>query len=183
MKNNKIVYEKVRNNIRNGDVLLYKGKGILSYIIQKGTRSEYSHSGIAAWWNDRLMVMEVIRKGVVVTAISRNVSRYHGDIEWYTAKNNISKDQRVLMIRFAQKKLGHEYNFLELFTIAVKIIFNKIIKLKKFKDERLICSQYVAEIYKAIGIEIKKNVVPSLITPADIAWSKELRFNGVLKTE
>jgi len=57
------------------------------------------------------------------------------------------------MITYAQKELGKEYNFLELLIIGIKIIFNKVIKLKNFKDDRLICSQFVADVYHSIGIE------------------------------
>jgi hypothetical protein len=77
--NMNISYIKARDKIQDGDVLLYKGKGILSYIIKKVTKSQYSHSGITGRWNDRLMVLEVTRIGVRVITLSRNVSRYHGD--------------------------------------------------------------------------------------------------------
>ena len=179
--NDNLVYEKYRATIKDGDVLLYEGKGMLSWIIKKFSRSKYSHSGIAAWWNDRLMVMEAIRKGVVVTTLSRNVSRYHGNVDWYTSKINISEKVRNKMIKFAQKELGKEYNFLELLIIGIKIIFHKVIKLKNFKDERLICSQFVSDVYHSIGIEIKETVAPPFVTPADIAESKVLKFKGVLK--
>ena len=180
---NKLIYSKNRNKIKDGDVLLYEGKGFLSWVIKKLSHSKYSHAGMVAWWNDRLMVIEAIRKGVVVTTLSRNVTRYHGNVELYTSRKNIPEKSRLKMIKFAQKELGKEYNFLELAVIGIKIFFNKLVRLNKLKDERLICSQFVAEVYESIGIEIKENVVPPFVTPADIAESKALHLKGILKNE
>jgi hypothetical protein len=183
-------YDKVRATIKDGDVLLYKGKGILSWFIKKLSRSEYSHSGIVAWWNDRLIVMEAIRKGVVVTSLSRNVAHYHGDVEWRTTKKRIPEHRRLAMVRFAQKQLGKEYNFLELIVMGTKIILMKLLNLvlvrlgkekRIFEDERVICSQFVAETYESIGITIETKVAPPFIAPADIANSKLFKFKGALK--
>lgn len=69
-----------------------------------------------------------IRKGVVVTTLSRNVERYHGDEEWRTDRYHILEKQRVAMVRYAQKQLGKEYNYLELAVIGIKIILIKMIK-------------------------------------------------------
>jgi hypothetical protein len=74
-------YTDVRQDIKQGDILLYKGRTFVSWAIKFFTRSEYSHAGIAAKWNDRLMVMEAIRKGVIVNPLRRSVKRYKGDVE------------------------------------------------------------------------------------------------------
>ena len=42
-------YDEVRHQIKNGDILLYKGKTLGSWIIQKVTHAPYSHVGVAAW--------------------------------------------------------------------------------------------------------------------------------------
>jgi len=184
-----IDYDKHRLSIQDGDVLLYEGEGFLSWCIKKLSRSKYSHSGIAVWWNDRLMVMEAIRKGVVVTALSRNVSHYHGNVEWRTAKETISQDRRLAMVKFAQKQLGNEYNFLEAVVIGIKIILMKLAnrvlvrfgKEMAIEDKRVICSQFVADTYGSIGIRIKRVVAPPFITPEDIELSKLFKFKGALK--
>ena len=185
----KIDYDKHRLSIEDGDVLLYEGKGFLSWCIKTLSRSRYSHSGIAVWWNDRLMVMEAIRKGVVVTALSRNVSHYHGNVEWRTAKKSISEDRRLAMVTFAQKQLGNEYNFLEAVVIGIKIILMKLAnrvlvrfgKEMAIEDRRVICSQFVADTYASIGIKIKRVVAPPFITPEDIQKSSLFTFKGALK--
>ena len=56
-----------------------------SRIIRWATGSPYSHAGLAVWWNERLMVLEAVGKGVVVTPLSANVRGYHGDVEWFTS--------------------------------------------------------------------------------------------------
>jgi hypothetical protein len=184
-------YDDKRLLIQNGDVLLYEGEGFLSWCIKTLSRSKYSHSGIAVWWNDRLMVMEAIRKGVVVTALSRNVSHYHGNVEWRTAIQEITPDRRLDLVRYAQKQLGNEYNFIEAIVIGIKIIIMKCLNrvLARFgkemaiTDRRVICSQFVAETYESIGIRIERKVAPPFITPEDIQQSDLFEFMGALKKQ
>lgn len=99
-------YSKVRQDFKNGDVVLYKGTSFVSKLIRKFTKSEYSHSGIVSWWNDRVMVMEAVGKGVVVTPLSRNVRKYHGDVDWYSCKNEVLDADRLRLVAFAQLGLG-----------------------------------------------------------------------------
>lgn len=68
---NSLRYRDVRSAINDGDVLMYLGRNLPSRLIQWATRSRYSHAGLAAWWNGRLMVLETVGKGVVVTPSPR----------------------------------------------------------------------------------------------------------------
>ena len=57
-------YRTVRAAIHDGDILLFSGRKPFSLLIRVLTRSRYSHAGIAAWWGERLMVMEAGVGGV-----------------------------------------------------------------------------------------------------------------------
>ncbi|MFQ5824003.1 MAG: YiiX/YebB-like N1pC/P60 family cysteine hydrolase [bacterium] len=178
-------YAHVRSQIKNGDVLMYKGKGLISFLITKITGSAYSHAGIAVWWNKRLMVMEAVGKGVIVTPLSHNVEHYKGDVEWFWCKEQISDEHRIKMVQFAQEELGKSYAKWKL------IIFGLFILLKKDMDKRdelrrankLFCSYYVAQIYNSIGLDLKKNKSDRFMTPDDISKSPLLIKKAVLKRE
>ena len=113
MKPRILRYEEIRDQIKNGDVLMYKGRGLISSIIRWATRSPYSHAGIAARWNERLMVLEAKGRGVVATSFSRNIKEYRGDVEWFSCVREISDEGRLNMVIFAQEELGKSYGRLK----------------------------------------------------------------------
>ncbi len=179
-----IEYIIARKEIKDGDVLMYKGRGILSSLIKWFTKSEYSHAGITAWWNDRLMVMESVGKGVVTKTLSKNIRDYHGDIEWFTLKSDYDEVQRKAIVKCAQTDLGKEYNNRQLYKIALNKIFG--IEFSRYDRERrsrkLFCSQYVSMVFfKSIGLDLKENLASSFTSPDDIAKSDKITKKGTLK--
>ncbi len=180
---NNLPYEDVRSSIKDGDVLMYRGRNIPSRVIQWATRSRYSHAGLAAWWNGRLMVLEAVGRGVVVTPLSSNVRRYHGDVEWFTCVENIPDADRHRMIKFAQQELGKEYARWKAIALGLRILF---LKGEKQRDElrrarQLFCSHYVAEVYNSVGKDLKRGVSDRFMSPADIASSPLLKRSGALR--
>jgi hypothetical protein len=171
-----------RSKIKDGDVLMYRGRSLASRIIQIVTGSTYSHAGLAAWWYDRLMVLEAVGKGVVVTPISRNIRSYSGSIEWFTSIEYIPENQRLQMIRFAQRELGKEYALWRTVLLGIRVLFQRNLKSRDRlrREERLFCSHYVAESYNSIGMDLKKGVCDRFMSPGDIAASPLLRRMGIL---
>ncbi len=178
-------YDDARREIRNGDVLLYKGQGFLSRLIGLLTKSPYSHAGLAVWWYDRLMVMEAVGKGVVVTPLSVNVAHYEGGVEWYQYKEEIPEPDRLKMAHFAQQQLGKEYAYWKMISILFYIIFqwrmSRRDELRRTK--KLFCSYYVAQVYNSVGRDLKKDESDRFMSPADIANSPALRKIAVLKKD
>ena len=177
-----VEYDSVRSNIKNGDVLMYKGRSFSSRIIQFATRSEYSHAGLAAWWKDRLMVLEAVGHGVIVTRLSANVAHYDGDVELFTATEEIPEPDRERMVHFAQEELGKEYARWKAILLGIRLLF---VREKKTRDtlkreKRLFCSHYVAQVYNVIERDLKKNKSDRFMSPGDIAESPRLRKVGKL---
>jgi len=183
MDKNEIEYKNTREEIKNGDILLYKGTGIVSNIIKKITHSEYSHAGLAVWWNDRLMVMEAVGKGVIVTPLSTNIECYHGDVEWFQCSQEISDANRLKMIKFAQAELGKRYSRWRILQIAFYIFLEKPFSENDtfFTSKRLFCSFYVASAYNLIKLDLKHNKADHFTTPDDIRRSPLLKIEGILK--
>ena len=179
-----LTYSGMRKTIASGDVLLYEGEKFFSWVIKKVTRSRFSHAGIAVWWNERLMVMEAVGRGVVVTPLSASVGHYNGHVHWYTSKRPLSEEERKRMIIFAQEHLGKEYAHLKAIWVGIKLLFNwkpeKRDRLKR--EQKLFCSAYVAQIYNSIGVDLKPGLSDTSVMPEDIANSPELLHRGVLKS-
>lgn len=174
----------MREIVSNADVLLYEGETFYSWVIKKVTHSRFSHAGIAVRWNERLMVMEAVGRGVVVTPLSASVGHYDGHVHWYTSKRLLSEEERNRMIIFAQGELGKEYALWKAIWVGIKLLFNrkpeKRDKLKR--EQKLFCSAYVAQIYNSIGVDLKPGLSDTSVMPEDIASSPELLHRGVLKT-
>ncbi len=177
-------YAKARKRLKNGDVLLYKGQGPISWIIKKVTKSEYSHSGIVVWWNNRLMVMEArSKKGVIVSPLSRSICGYKGTVEWYTAKKRLTKKERQKMVEYAEIELGKKYNT----SLVLVDLIAKLFKITGLgttdtlgESSKQFCSYYVAQIYNSIGLDLTPNKNDCFMSPDDIARSKALDKVGII---
>jgi hypothetical protein len=62
------------------------------------------------------MVMEARGKGVSANPFSVSVAHSHGPVQWFTCVKDISDEDRLKMIVFAQEELGKSYGRLK--TIA-----------------------------------------------------------------
>lgn len=180
-----MLYDYVRHKIKDGDVLLYQGKGLLSKAIKLLTKSKYSHAGIAVWWNERLMVLEAVSKGVILTPLSKNVSHYKGDVHWYTSVQHIPQTKRFKMVQYAQQELGKEYSKWKLIVFGYKLIFGKDRDKKdEFRNAHsLVCSHYTAQIYNYAGMDLAEGISDSFTLPEDISKSERLVYKALLKTE
>jgi len=183
MESRIVKYAQARDQIKNGDVFMYKGRGLASSVIRWVTHSPYSHAALAAWWNQQLMVMEAKGQGVVVNSTSRNIRHYRGDVEWFSCKKEISEDDRLRMVKFAQEELGKSYGRWKAILLGIKILFEhdfeKRDRLKR--EKKLFCSEYVAQIYNSIGLDLKKGRSDRFTKPSDIANSPLLEKRGQLK--
>jgi len=178
-----VEYEVRRLQIKNGDVLMYRGRSLESRLIRWATRSKYSHAGLAVWWNYRLMVMEAVGRGVIVTPLSKNVSSYRGYVEWFTSVEDIPDEQRLRLVEFAQQELGKEYALWRAVILGLRLLFqHDVDKRDRLRREgRLFCSHFVAEAYNAVGRDLKKGVSDRFMSPGDIASSPLLKRMGALR--
>jgi len=89
-------YKDVKNLIKEGDLLIYRGKAWYSFFIKRATRGEYSHIGLASWHNgtsDKPASLETIefhgyRGGGVVIQMNNLFPQFSGQIDVYRPNNN-----------------------------------------------------------------------------------------------
>jgi hypothetical protein len=176
----RIRYDIVRSLIKDGDVLLFKGRYFVSSIIKTLSFSRYSHAGVVVWWNKRLMVMEADTKGVVVSRLSSKLDKYKGKVEWYTCTEEISKEDRSRMVDFAQEELGKEFATWKAFWFGWRVFLKRDLSAKdEFRrTNKLFCSHYVASIYNFVGKDLKKDRADRFMSPQDIANSTLLEKKG-----
>lgn len=193
-------YQQVRKNIRSGDILLCSGSGWFSKMIQKGTKSVWSHVGFVMTLDsiDRVMVLESVEPlGVRTVPLSKYLSNYDNKGNAYPGGLVIarhrdfgSKATESKLRKFGQFAVdlfGYPYDKDEIAKIAARISasylpFSSREKKALKPDREYICSEYAWECYKSVGITIEHDK-RGFIAPADFAKTKEVSLQTVLKTK
>jgi len=177
-------YEQNRHLIKSGDLLLCSGNTLFSRMIQRFTGSKWSHVAfiIRIPSIDRIMVLESVESiGVRAVSLSSYINNYNGSGKRYDGELMIArhKEMKDHFIEKLSKKavdlLGHPYDGKEVARIAARISLGKFVDLTctiPEGDSDYICSEYVNECYKSIGI----NITPScgFVSPADFANCKDV---------
>jgi hypothetical protein len=77
-------YEAIRDQVEDGDILLFRGTVFLSRVIERVSHGAYSHCAIAANWGERKMLLQAeMLGGVQAVPMSVAVGTYPGRVEWY----------------------------------------------------------------------------------------------------
>lgn len=197
-KNVVVDYGQARKDIRSGDILLCSGSGWFSKMIQKGTKSVWSHVGFVMRMDaiDRVMVLESVEPlGVRTVPLSKYLTDYDSKDNPYPGGFVIARhddfqskatDAKLRKFgQFAVDLFGYPYDKDEIAKIATRISASYLPFSAKEKkalkpDREYICSEYAWECYKSVGIKIEHDK-RGFIAPADFAKAKEVKLQAVLK--
>lgn len=141
-------YAEARNQIKSGDLLAWRGRGPVGWIVRHWTGSAWSHVGVAWRFRGRLFVLEA-REGIGVglRAVSNALPFDHigSDADW--------NDE---VERFALDHLGKAYSYPDFVRAGLGLAPG---------HEGEICSEYAAKVLRRAG------VLASGYTPAQIVNS------------
>lgn len=180
------LYEENRSLIKSGDILLCSGNAKFSKLIKRITGSKWSH--VAFIINieaiDRLMVLESVESiGVRTVPLSSYISNYNGSGIGYDGDLRISRHNQMQahnihnLSRKAVDLLGHQYDSKEIMRITAKIVAS-MVKDSLYcdlpdGDDAYICSEYVDECFKSIGINVHTEC--GYIIPDNFATDENIR--------
>jgi hypothetical protein len=174
----KLDYADIRNTIRDGDIVLFQGTSIFSRLIRWVTKSTFSHSGLAVWWGDRLMVLEATEPEVRVMPMSILIGHYPR-VDLFSPVRTL--DRRAVVIA-AQQALGKKYAVWTVIRYVRRILF----KMRGGGDPRrppdkFVCSQLISYAYRAGGIDLVHSQPDEFTTPQQISTSRCVVHVGRLK--
>ena len=187
-------YASIRDQVKDGDLLLFRGRSLLSRIIRKFTSSPYTHAGIAMWWQPeglsrrRLLVFEAIGKGIVLSPASRAVDQYDGRVDWYWLTDQARQaldTERLFALALAQ--LGKRFGALGLVVYALRYILARlrIMDMEGGEDAKnpraMFCSWYVSYVFKGAGYDVDPKHKNGLTSPADLRDSEGTEYGGTLR--
>jgi hypothetical protein len=175
-------YSHVRPDIQDGDVLLWRGNYFTSIVFRLLTRSQYTHAAIAAWWGERLMILQAELVGIQAVPLSATVKRYNGLVDWYRIKDEHRSAVDKVLAK-ATKDLGRAFGIVAM----IKSTWKRFLRVTGIVHRRLgfspprkssramFCSQYVARCFSEGGLPLTPR--PDIDTlPGDIKDSDVLEF-------
>jgi len=187
MKKRSICYRLARPTIRDGDLLLFRsGRRLMSRLIARAGRSEYSHAGMAAWWNSRLMCLDTIQgQGGRAVLLSNLVREFPGQIDIYATKTIGEPFDRRAAVEAMIEVTGRRYGWwalarAALFHLAVVRLFVRPNTEDTADGSLPFCSQAVARALRAGGVDAVPNLADAGTEPSDLARSAFLRYRYTL---
>jgi len=196
--------EKARDLIQEGDVLLFRGRGIVSKAIQKVTQGRYSHVGLASWHSNDNNILELVEfrewKGGRTTNFSRNLEKFDRQIDVYRVlspkkvvtfnQDDLSFSERWVNfnphdVTYELRKMtGLPYGLRRIWWMAKFYMFGLRFLINDptiYDDESRevvfpVCSTAVAACFSKHGFDLIQNRSDERTTPVDIARSPLLSY-------
>ncbi len=172
-----IPYEKIREHLKTGDIFFSSGSYTFSGVIQKLTKSTWSH--VAVIYKDveleRVLVLEAEPYvGIRLIPLSKYLHDYKGKKRPYKgqiaiAQLNIDVEKEKLNrgICFGLDELTRPYDNFEIVRIMMRILFHIS---RREKNRNYICSELVRDIFAKASVIMQYK--DTYISPDNI-WSDE----------
>lgn len=169
-------YEEARLKIRDLDVLAWEGRGLVSRAISAVTGGSVTHVGIAAWWNDALMVIEnrEFRGGRAVRL--REEIPPQGVLV-FRAVEPLPDLAALSALSWAIGSTGSGYSYAG----CARFLRRYGLPLRAPAEDRgtrgaRFCSEAVSAIYRAGGIDLRPDMRDAETSPADLVATSKLQL-------
>jgi uncharacterized protein YycO len=161
--------------MRSGDVLLFRGSGLLSWLIRVATHTGYSHAGLVFRYRERVYCLEAMGKGVRLAPVSRLLDHYPDGV--FYCGLAAAEPARETALGFGFQQLSLPYDVLGLVRFALALIFATRRPVKP--DQRWFCSELVAAAYRRAEFPLTDEL-PCYASPADLINGHRLELRGRL---
>jgi hypothetical protein len=152
-------YPEARSHIRTGDLLAVRSKqGFFANLVRIGTRSPYTHTAVALWMCDRLMMVETRGQAGIVPASQL------GTKDFDVIRCPVADAEYVFIEAMNILGIPVDYDSMDLLRIATRLWFG--LKEPEADDENKICSALSAAIYRLAGW--KPAGLPAIPAPCEV---------------
>jgi hypothetical protein len=171
-------YERVRNELRSGDLVFCSGSYLFSGLIQRFTRSVWSHVGVV-YVDTQLQRVFILESetgiGVRLVPVSKYLHDYHGRRRPYRGEVVVARLDPVLGDDEVRRAVSHGMDLLtkpydngEIVRIAARIALRIG---RRTRDRKFICSELVDECFRAAGVRFHHP--DNFVSPEDI-WRNDI---------
>ena len=194
---NIIPYSEATPLIQEADILLFRGKGIMSWLIQRYGSGVHSHVGVAHWDNKNLQCVEFREfKGGRSVSLKRQVNSNPSGIDVFRAANRVDygNDSYVLdeltkskITTIMLKLTGLPYGWTNIYRLVKHYLpFCRLAK-QNIKDDNatkiFVCSTAAAYAYRMAYIDPVPYLADSAVTPSDLARSSLFEYQFTLQKD
>ncbi len=172
-----VPYEKIRSELKTGDIFFSSGSYAFSGIIQRLTKSTWSH--VAVIYKDealgRVLVLEAEPSvGIRLIPLSKYLHDYKGTKRSYKGEialaklhTNLAKENLNRGISFGLDELTRPYDNYEIVRIMIRILLHIS---KRERNRNYICSELVRDIFAKASVIMQYK--DTYISPDNI-WTDE----------
>lgn len=159
-------YKTLRNKIKNGDLVLYKGTSFLAKAIMYFDKAAYNHIGVV--WKpedcDRLLTLDMWQDGLTCLPLSRRMAGYK---DFCILRPKVSDDRIKSSIALALEEWdGRDIKYDNQLIIRVAMIKKFKLDLTGLgKKDKFICSEFAQHYCDFLGLKTYSDI--NLITPED----------------
>lgn len=132
-------YEENRDQMKTGDLLLWRSNSLLGSLIRFFSKGKVNHASlllrIIAYEGQekRVFTSEALEHGVVINPLSLRLQEYDGEVWWYPLRKEWDNERNAIGVR-ALQYLGVGYDYGSLFKNAICRVSADV--------RKLFCSEY-----------------------------------------
>ena len=193
----KIPYTEAKKLIQEGDVLLFRGRGILSWLIKRYGSGVHSHVGIAHWDGDHLQCVEFrefkggrsvsLRSQVNDTPSGIDVFRAATKLQYENIEYNLTDTVRSKISSILILLTGLPYGWQNIWKLVKHYTPFLRLEAQNIKDDDptkvLVCSTAVAYAYRMAYVDPVPYLADSAVAPADLARSALFQYQFTLEKD
>jgi hypothetical protein len=181
-----VQYCKVRHEIRDADLLLFRRRNRIARLIAVAGRSQYVHAAMAGWWKDRLMCVEMTSGGGRAQLLSNLVAQWPGVIDVYQANAIGRRFSRERALKAMIAITGKRYGWWNLWCAALlhapvcRFLVRPNTNDLDVSPRPPFCSQAVATADREGGVDPVPNLADRLTEPGDLSRSAFYEYRCTL---
>ncbi len=185
MEQRLVAYHLARPEMRDGDLLLFRPRRrVFGRLVATAGRSNYSHAGMAAWWQRRLMCLETVQGRGGRAVLLSNLVRSHA-IDVFGPDVSGHRFDRLAAVEAMIEITGRRYGWRSLGHAALVHLPLVRLFIRPGTDDAAngslpFCSQAVARACRAGGVDPVPNLADRLTEPGDLARSRFFRYRFTL---
>jgi hypothetical protein len=183
--------------IQEADILLFRGKGIMSWLIKRYGSGVHSHVGIAHWDNENLQCVEFREfKGGRSVSLKTQVDNSPFGIDVFRAAKRVDyeNDSYILddltkskVTTIMLKLTGLPYGWRNIWKLVKHYLPFCRLAQQNIKDNNatkiFVCSTAAAYAYRTAYIDPVPYLADSAVTPSDLARSSLFEYQFTLQKD
>lgn len=185
-----VSFSEAAGQIKDGDLLLFRGRGAIARLIAVAGRSDYTHAGRAVWWGNDLFCCEVRElKGGRAVTLESQVAKHPGLIDVFEVNpsSRWREFDRRGAVRYIRRLAGCDYGYRGVWLAALRHLPVWRLWMRADGDDRRVaeqppfCSQACAMADRiGGGVDPVPHLADRLTEPADLARSPFYRYRFTL---